>query len=57
MGTNAVFTYQGAAPDVGAVAVVAPTGLQGELSVDDANKRVLLALEPKTAKGTALHVR
>jgi autotransporter-associated beta strand protein len=57
MGSYTIFTYQGADPNVSAVTVAAPAGLQGELSVDSANKRVLLALGEYVERGTMIIVR
>jgi len=45
-GVYPLFTYKGSAPALPAWTVNAPTGLSGEVSVDDANKRVILTLGP-----------
>lgn len=57
MGSYTLFTYRGTDPNVSVVTVAAPAGLQGELSVDSANKRVLLALGEFVSKGTLILVR
>lgn len=57
MGSYTLFTYNGTDPNVSAVTVAAPPGLQGELSVDSANKRVLLDLGEFVPRGTLILLR
>jgi autotransporter-associated beta strand protein len=55
-GVYPLFTYQGSAPSLPSWTVTPPSGLSGEVSVDDANKRVILTLGP-VASGTLIMIR
>jgi hypothetical protein len=55
-GTNVLFTYRGADPNVGSVSTIPPRGVSGSVAIDSANKQVLLVFAP-IPKGTQYMIR